>query len=353
MGLEVSASILSADFGKLAEAVALCERCGVTRIHVDVMDGHFVPNITIGPVVVQSLRQYTKLPVAAHLMIEAPWDYIAAFADAGADIISVQVECYGQLRTSQYPREVDAIDSARLLRDIEAIRAKGKKPGVVINPGTPVECLKDVLGAVDNIVVMSVNPGFAGQKFMPVALAKIAWLRAQGFAGDIAVDGGVNLKTAPDVVKAGANVLVTASYFFSSEDPAGAVRGLKSLAPARASGKAPGVRAQAIMEYILVMVVVVGVVFIAFRNSPSGILGQTANTANAYFDVGSTAIMGGYYDGSTMVRVEPAPVNGGWCRPTKCIGEAGGEGHTVRECACPRPAFGGAPCAGEAVQPCP
>ncbi len=226
---------MSADFGKLSEALELCERSGVDRIHVDAMDGHFVPNITIGPVVTQAVRRYTRLPVATHLMIENPWDYIDAFADAGADIIVVHAECYGERRSAcrkygQYPKEVDAIDVEKVLRDVRRIKARDKKAGMTINPGTPIECLKPVLGQLDNILVMSVNPGFSGQKFIVSALDKIAWLRANGFDRDIAIDGGVNAETAPQVVKAGANVLVTASYFFSSEDHAGVVKSLKRLA---------------------------------------------------------------------------------------------------------------------------
>jgi ribulose-phosphate 3-epimerase len=231
----VSASILSADFGKIAEALQLCERVGVGRIHVDVMDGHFVPNITIGPVVTEAVRRYTKLPVATHLMIENPWDYIDAFADAGADIIVVHAECYGERRAAcrsygQYPKEIDALDTTKAVESLRRIKAKGKQAGITLNPGTPVQVLLPVLAEVDNILVMSVNPGFSGQKFMLSALEKIAWLRAQGFKKDIVVDGGVNEMTAPAVVKAGANVLVTASYFFSSQDPVGVVKRLKALA---------------------------------------------------------------------------------------------------------------------------
>ena len=234
MNVIVSASILSADFGNLAQALQLCERAGVDRIHVDVMDGHFVPNITIGAVVLQAVRHYTKLPVAAHLMIENPWDYIDAFIDAGADVIGVHAECYGVRRAScrqygEYPKEIDVLDAPLLLRDLQRIKARGKQACVTVNPGTPIECLAPVLGVLDAALIMSVNPGFSGQKFMPVALSKAAWLRAQGFDRDIAVDGGVNGETAPLVVKAGANVLVTASYFFSSKDPSQAVCGLKKL----------------------------------------------------------------------------------------------------------------------------
>ncbi|MBF0330370.1 MAG: ribulose-phosphate 3-epimerase [Candidatus Omnitrophica bacterium] len=234
MEVIVSTSILSADFGKLAEAVELCERSGVDRIHVDVMDGHFVPNITIGPVVTAAVRKYTKLPIAAHLMIENPGDYIDAFIDAGADLVGVHVECYGERRVAcraygQYPKEIDVLDVPALVKDLRRIRARGKQACVTINPGTPVECLAQVLNEVDAVLIMSVNPGFSGQKFMPSALTKIMWLRAQGFKRDIAVDGGVNAETAPAVVKAGANVLITASYFFSSQDHRGVVEALKRL----------------------------------------------------------------------------------------------------------------------------
>ncbi len=234
MRIDVSASILAADFGKLAEAVQLCERAGVGRIHVDVMDGHFVPTITIGPLVVQAVRACTKLPIAAHLMIENPWDHIDAFADAGADIIGVHAECYGARRLAcrehgQYPKEVDAIDPHKARADIRRIRDKGKQVCFTVNPGTPVQCLDPILGDLDAVLVMSVNPGFSGQKFMPVAVPKIAWMRSIGFKKDVAIDGGVNAQTAPAVVQAGANVLVTASYFFSSKDPAGDIKALKAL----------------------------------------------------------------------------------------------------------------------------
>jgi ribulose-phosphate 3-epimerase len=230
--IEVSASILSADFARLADAVRLCEDSGVDRLHIDVMDGHFVPNITIGPVVVAALRKITRLPLAAHLMIEHPWDYIDAFAQAGADIIAIHAECYGKRRSAcqaygAYPKEVDTIDAKAARKDLLRIKALGKQASMVLNPGTP-QCLDDVLDAVDSLLVMSVNPGFSGQKFMPEALPKIADLRSK-FKGDIAVDGGVNGETAKSVVEAGANVLVTASYFFASAQPAGVVNAFKRL----------------------------------------------------------------------------------------------------------------------------
>lgn len=233
MKFEISASILSADFGRLGEAVKLCEKSGIDRIHVDVMDGHFVPNITIGPVIVQAVRRYTRLPIKAHLMIEHPWDYIDQFIDAGADIIGIHAECYGERREAcsdygKYPKEVDTVDVGKVRSDIKRIRARGKKASLVINPGTPVSCLDDLLGGIDSVLVMSVNPGFAGQKFMPAALPRIKDIRAK-FPGDIAVDGGINAETAPKVVEAGGNVLVTASYFFGSSNPEGVVRYLRKF----------------------------------------------------------------------------------------------------------------------------
>ncbi|MBF0594425.1 MAG: ribulose-phosphate 3-epimerase [Candidatus Omnitrophica bacterium] len=232
--IEVSASILSADFGKVADALKLCEDCGVERIHVDVMDGHFVPNITIGQVVTAAVRKYTKLSVEAHLMIEHPWDYIDSFIDAGADIIGLHVECYGLRRIScreygQYPKEIDVLDAGMFERDMARIKARGREACAVINPGTPVTAIESVIAHAGSFLVMSVNPGFSGQKFIPSAIDKIRFIRSRSQA-DIGVDGGINLQTAPDVVKAGANVLITASYFFTSKDPAGAVKALKSFA---------------------------------------------------------------------------------------------------------------------------
>ncbi len=231
--IEISASLLSADFGRIAEDLKLCEDCGVERIHVDVMDGHFVPNITIGPVVTAAVRKHTKLSVEAHLMIEHPWDYIDGFIDAGADIIGLQVECYGERRLAcrsygQYPKEIDVLDTALFMRDCARIKARGKEACAVINPGTPVEVLDGVLAQAGSVLVMSVNPGFSGQKFMPVALDKIRYIRAR-FQGDIGIDGGINAQTAPQAVKAGANVLITGSYFFSSSSRQLVVQGLKTL----------------------------------------------------------------------------------------------------------------------------
>ena len=231
--IEVSASVLCADFSQLASEIKRSQLAGVDRFHIDVMDGHFVPNITIGPIVVSAIRSHTKLPLEAHLMVEHPWDYIDAFADAGADIIQIQAECYGERRAAcraygQYPKEVDVIDAPRLRKDLLRIRERGKKAFVVINPGTPL-CIDSVLDVLDGVLIMSVNPGFAKQKFITAILPKIQEL-SKKFNGDIAIDGGVNAETAPDAVKAGAHVLITASYFYGAPDQKRAVESLKSLA---------------------------------------------------------------------------------------------------------------------------
>jgi len=230
--IKVSVSILCADFSRLGDEIRKCEDADVDILHVDVMDGHFVPNITIGPIIVEAIRPLTTLPIEAHLMIENPGRYIEAFAKAGADIIGVHAECYGVLKEGcrlpgQFPKELDSINVDQALVDIRRIKEFGKKAVMVINPGTPL-CVQPLLKELDGVLIMSVNPGFAKQKFMPLALAKIQQLRSI-YGADIAVDGGVNELTAPEAVKAGANVLATASYFFAAPRPADVVRFLKSL----------------------------------------------------------------------------------------------------------------------------
>ena len=230
--IEVSASILAADFSNLERDIKRCEIAGIGRFHIDCMDGHFVPNMTIGPVIVEAMRKHTKLPLEAHLMIEHPGAYIESYAKAGADIIQIQVECYGQRKSScrqwdQWPKEVDQIDILALRVDLKKIRSFGKKAFVVINPGTPL--CEEILNDCDGVLIMSVNPGFAGQKFMPEALPKLARLK-EIFKGDIAIDGGINAQTAPQAVKAGAHVLITASYLFGAANLADVTQNLKSLA---------------------------------------------------------------------------------------------------------------------------
>lgn len=228
---EISASILSADFANLAAEIKRSETAGVDRFHIDCMDGHFVPNLTIGPVIVQAMRRHTKLPLEAHLMIEHPGNYIEDYAKAGIDIIQIQAECYGPRRSGcqkwdQWPKEIDSIDEKALRADLKRIRALGKKAFVVINPGTPL--FEEILNDCDGVLIMSVNPGYAGQKFMNSILPKLRRLK-QIFKGDIAIDGGINDQTAPVAVAAGAHVLITASFLYNSSDMNRTAGYLKSL----------------------------------------------------------------------------------------------------------------------------
>jgi len=204
--IDLAASILSADFARLADQVRAATEGGATVVHVDVMDGHFVPNITIGPPVVKSLRKATELPLDCHLMIENPDRYIPDFAAAGADWISVHQEACRHLN-----------------RTLHLIRDHDVSPGVVINPATPVEMLSEVLDLVDYVLVMSVNPGFGGQKFIPGAVQKIrrlAELRAERRLNyRIEADGGIALDTVGDVVRAGAEILVAGNAVFGHGDP--------------------------------------------------------------------------------------------------------------------------------------
>ena len=200
--IELAFSILASDFAHLADEVKAAERGGGSIVHVDVMDGHFVPNITFGPPMVQALRPVTKLPLDCHLMIENPDDFIPAFAEAGADMVSVHQEVCRHLH-----------------RTLQLISDNGMLPGVVINPATPVDTLIEVLPMVHYVLVMSVNPGFGGQKFLPLAVEKIAYLaelrQEMGLNFRIEVDGGVAHDTVAQVVEAGAEMLVAGSAIFS------------------------------------------------------------------------------------------------------------------------------------------
>ena len=201
----IAPSILSADFGRLKEEIQAAQEAGADWIHVDVMDGIFVPNITIGQEVVKSIRRYTSLPFDVHLMIDRPERYIDDFAGAGADIITVHYEA-----------------TVHLHRTVQAIKERGKKAGVSINPATPVSVLEDILSEVDLVLIMSVNPGFGGQRFIPFCLDKISRLRTmlkdRALNCLIEVDGGIKLENAREVAEAGADVLVMGSGFYGAED---------------------------------------------------------------------------------------------------------------------------------------
>jgi len=208
--IEVVPSILSADAGRLAEQVAEAERGGADRIKVDVMDGHFVPNLTFGPVVVEAVRRSTRLPIEAHLMVERPELFLEAFVKAGATLIEVQVEA-----------------TTSLYRTVQTIRELGAGAGVAINPGTSVEDLREILPYIELVNVMTVEPGFGGQKFIPHSPEKIRRLRALSKDIEIEVDGGIDARTAPLVVAAGATVLVAGNSVFGYEG--GVAAGIKAI----------------------------------------------------------------------------------------------------------------------------
>jgi ribulose-phosphate 3-epimerase len=213
--IRIAPSILSADFGCLADEVRAVEAAGADLIHVDVMDGRFVPNITIGPLVVEAVRKVTRLPVDAHLMIVEPERYVEAFAKAGADVISVHAEV-----------------SPHLHRTLQAIRAAGARPAVALNPATDLGAVEYVLGDCDMVLVMTVNPGFGGQRYIDACTEKVRRLRAmadaRGLALDIEVDGGVKPDVAVTVAAAGANVLVAGTAVFGAGDYRAAIAGLRT-----------------------------------------------------------------------------------------------------------------------------
>lgn len=212
--IRIAPSLLAADFSRLGEEVRAIEKAGADWLHLDIMDGHFVPNISFGPGLIKALRPHSRMPFDVHLMIAPADPYLAAFAEAGADLISLHPEA-----------------GPHLHRSLQTIRALGKKAGVVLNPGTPVEALTHVMDLVDLILVMSVNPGFGGQSFISSQLSKIATLRrmidATGREIALQVDGGVTAKTAPDCIAAGADVLVAGTAVFGAPDYAAAIAALK------------------------------------------------------------------------------------------------------------------------------
>ena len=225
MTVKIAPSILSADFAALGDAVAAAERGGADLIHVDVMDGHFVPNITIGPPVVRALKRVARVPLDVHLMITDPDRYIEAFASAGAAMISVHLEVLPHLH-----------------RTVQAIKALGVQAGVVLNPATPAAFLDAIAGDVDFVVVMSVNPGFGGQTFIPRTESKVTEIRgildrAGNASAAIEIDGGIDHTNAARVVAAGARILVAGQAIFGTSDPEGATRDLKARASAALSSR--------------------------------------------------------------------------------------------------------------------
>ena len=216
--VRIAPSILSADFAALGVAIAAVEKGGADLIHVDVMDGHFVPNITIGPPVVKSIKRVARVPLDVHLMITDPDKYAEAFVQAGADMLSVHVEVLPHLH-----------------RSVTFIKSLGVKAGVVLNPSTPAAALEEIAGDVDFILVMSVNPGFGGQKFIPKSLQKVTAIRGMlDRAGNrnapIEIDGGIDLSNIARAVDAGVEIVVAGSAIFNTSDPAAATRALKDAA---------------------------------------------------------------------------------------------------------------------------
>ena len=220
--VQIAPSILAADFAELARDIAAVERGGADLIHVDVMDGHFVPNITIGPPVVRAIRNVASCPLDVHLMIEEPDRYIEAFIEAGAGMVSVHVEAVPHLH-----------------RTISLIKKLGARAGAVLNPSTPAGALEDIAGDLDYVLVMSVNPGFSGQEFIPHSIEKVRHVRsvlsAAGSSAPIEIDGGIDQETAAQVVAAGARILVAGQAIFGTHDPEGATRALRAAASGAAA----------------------------------------------------------------------------------------------------------------------
>lgn len=214
--VKIAPSILSADFSKMREEIELVEKAGADLIHIDIMDGHFVPNLTFGPGFVKSLRKVTSLPLDVHLMISNPEDFIERFVQSGADWISFHIEA-----------------TPHVHRLIFQIKEMGKKAGISLNPSTPIHFLNEILKDLDFVLIMSVNPGFGGQKFIPSSIPKIAqlnhWIKGKNLPIPIEVDGGVNIENCEELVKNGAEILVSGSGIFNTQDPAGTIRKMKEI----------------------------------------------------------------------------------------------------------------------------
>jgi ribulose-phosphate 3-epimerase len=222
----IAPSILSADFARIGEAVVLAEKAGADLIHIDVMDGHFVPNLTLGPQLVASLRKMTRLPLDVHLMVEDPRAFIPAFSEAGADWISLHLEA-----------------SAHLHKDVSLVKELGRKAGLALNPATPVALLEEILPDLDFVLLMSVNPGWGGQRFIPSSREKIrslgARIRERGLDVLIEVDGGVSLGNYEDLIGDGADILVVGSAIYAASDPASVILRMKETAGARKGARQP------------------------------------------------------------------------------------------------------------------